>query len=189
MNPTELAHWRYRVKALTTDLEQALRCPWGRSLEEAKYDVDLMRWLLEEARYMCELGAIQSERRKVALNEMTRDSTEEVGALLKSSPIGPEDKIRVQTGVGLPRATESQRKTKTINTDFGDEVFWDDSPANAPSTMQGDAGPEYYKYQYLLKLVKWVAEEVHPGLLGEYSPTDVESMLREFIDEHGRFPR
>ena len=56
-----------------------------------------------------------------------------------------------------------------------------------PATMQGDAGPEYYRHRYLMDLVKWVAEEADLSM--KYSPADVESMLQEFIAEHGRMPR
>ena len=165
MNPTELAHWRYRVKALGPRVERfekwaketrhdAKRRPdspdFKKITEDAETVLATTKWLLEEARYMCELGAITEPN--------------------------PAECHRIRPS---PSTT---RKTKTVNTDFGDEVFWDDTPA----TMQGDAGPEYYRHKYLLDLVKWASQyEGDPYLRSR----DAETVLREFIEVHGRFPR
>ncbi|QNL30807.1 hypothetical protein SEA_ESTES_98 [Mycobacterium phage Estes] len=90
MNATELAHWRYRLKALPADIvsttetlrrvsslltefrhapssesperrelrEEAL-AHWVGEHDEVNAQLKFERWLLEEAKYMAELGAIQ----------------------------------------------------------------------------------------------------------------------------------
>lgn len=76
MNVTELAHWRYRVKALQADLSQA-QAPvtdyrymemlygsdqaaeyWHEQRVEAERGIEMIRWLLEEAKFMVELGEL-----------------------------------------------------------------------------------------------------------------------------------
>lgn len=71
MNPTELAHWRYRVKALEPEVKQWEK--WARDTQsdvsrwptipihkrladEAAAILKANKWLLEEARFMSELG-------------------------------------------------------------------------------------------------------------------------------------
>lgn len=72
MDVTELAHWRYRVKAITAEIPQWEQ--WSRQAQlDAWRDPDILfiqlrddtnatleclRWLLEEAKYMCELGQL-----------------------------------------------------------------------------------------------------------------------------------
>lgn len=73
MTPTELAHWRYRVKALEPEVRQwekwardaqsdAIRWPTfsvhKRLAEEAATTLKANKWLLEEARFMSGLGAL-----------------------------------------------------------------------------------------------------------------------------------
>jgi len=84
------------------------------------------------------------------------------------------------------------------NYDYDDEVLraWragelrvagcDACDQTPPATMQGDAGPEYYRHRYLMDLVRWVAEKVNGR---EYRSTEVGPMLQDFIAEHGRLPR
>jgi hypothetical protein len=82
MKNTELAHWRYRVKALESDLQDSrshlrdaraavnhvksfggdLNFDFKLMDEAVAYGVDLViatQWLLEEARYKVELGTAQ----------------------------------------------------------------------------------------------------------------------------------
>lgn len=66
MDATELAHWRYRVKALETDIsvtEYEYRHfrevePDHLLAEDAEAQLNFERYLLEEAEYMCELGEL-----------------------------------------------------------------------------------------------------------------------------------
>lgn len=78
MSPTELAHWRYRVQALTDQpdeirsnirhvqswarQQQDVPGPidpesyWGQEVAALNDELDMTRWLLEEAKYMSILG-------------------------------------------------------------------------------------------------------------------------------------
>lgn len=73
MNATELAHWRYRVKALTVDLADCNRVMGSvgflyqvcateedaiRQAQKLSDERELTRWLLEEAKYYSELGEL-----------------------------------------------------------------------------------------------------------------------------------
>lgn len=71
MKRTELAHWRYRAKALPADLVVTRTALEGayqlrsmgadkisdRQVQRIKDCLDLQVWLLEEARYKSELGS------------------------------------------------------------------------------------------------------------------------------------
>lgn len=82
MNVTELAHWRYRVKYLESVIpgtprlireakstagmirDYALLTPenrndWDDEVVALRDEYYLNRWLLEEAKYMCELGKLE----------------------------------------------------------------------------------------------------------------------------------
>lgn len=68
MNVTELAHWRYRVPALKEDIQRINRLissidPFiavtiTKEIDAAYDKLAYTNWLLEEAKYMCELGAL-----------------------------------------------------------------------------------------------------------------------------------
>lgn len=74
MNVTELAHWKYRIAALTADVtkgDELLRKAalsyepwlmpgdtWDRLIEDLKQELALQKWLLEEAHYMSILGTL-----------------------------------------------------------------------------------------------------------------------------------
>jgi hypothetical protein len=77
MNVTELAYWRYRVKALEADVPKTRKAAlawevygpsheeggewWRETLDALEDQLALERYLLEEARYMCELAQAQQE--------------------------------------------------------------------------------------------------------------------------------
>lgn len=78
MDTTELAHWRYRVKAIEQESQDArseqiaVNNYWpyvndktnewfSAVLQASQEKVALIHWLLEEANYMAELGAITAE--------------------------------------------------------------------------------------------------------------------------------
>lgn len=70
MDDTELAHWRYRVKALARDVEDTqatlrnmrnVTIPWWspQDFADVEHDLHWQRYLLEEAQYKVELGMVQ----------------------------------------------------------------------------------------------------------------------------------
>ena len=71
MNDTEFAHWNYRLKVLPDDISKtqtvladygaAIATGWGdqHTMASLRAQLETERWLLEEARYMVELGRIQ----------------------------------------------------------------------------------------------------------------------------------
>lgn len=74
MNMTELAHWRYRVKALAVDIQETKRVLiqagaeplFAGEVRELQAQLDFERWLLEEARYKVILGETEIADRPTA---------------------------------------------------------------------------------------------------------------------------